>query len=93
LAAILKKVKQSNTFSFQANYFTNLIDLGKWKIRQFIKPSARINRQNPQTKSVLMEIMVYKDSMVLYLEQIKWFLLSNATYAPKKTLQDLDSIL
>lgn len=36
------------TLSFQANYFTNLIDLGKWKIRQFIKPQVIIgmNRQN-----------------------------------------------
>jgi hypothetical protein len=24
--------------SFQANYFTNLITIGKWKLRQFIKP-------------------------------------------------------
>ncbi|MBP4137170.1 hypothetical protein J3495_03630 [Flavobacterium sp. P7388] len=25
-------------FSFQANYFTNLIEMGNWKLRQFIKP-------------------------------------------------------
>lgn len=39
---------EQTTFSFQANYFTNLIDLGKWKIRQFIKPQVLIgiNRQN-----------------------------------------------
>ena len=39
---------EQTTFSFQANYFTNLIDLGNWKIRQFIKPQVLIgiNRQN-----------------------------------------------
>lgn len=39
---------EQTTFSFQANYFTNLVDLGKWKIRQFIKPQVLIgiNRQN-----------------------------------------------
>lgn len=29
-------------FSFQANYFTNLIAIGKWKVRQFIKPQVTI---------------------------------------------------
>jgi hypothetical protein len=29
---------EQTAFSFQANYFTNLIELGKWKLRQFIKP-------------------------------------------------------
>jgi hypothetical protein len=35
-------------FSFQANYFTKLMTLGNWKIRQFIKPQIIIgtNRQN-----------------------------------------------
>jgi len=43
---------KSNTnqtaFTFQANYFTNLFDIGKWKLRQFIKPQLTIgiNRQN-----------------------------------------------
>lgn len=41
------KTEQS-AISFQANYFTNLIEIGKWKIRQFIKPQMiiGINRQN-----------------------------------------------
>lgn len=44
--------EQSNTtqtaFSFQANYFTKLLDIGKWKLRQFVKPQLLIgiNRQN-----------------------------------------------
>ena len=35
-------------FSFQANYFTKLLDIGKWKLRQFVKPQLLIgiNRQN-----------------------------------------------
>ncbi len=34
---------EQTAFSFQANYFTNLMELGKkWKIRQFIKPQIII---------------------------------------------------
>jgi len=36
-----KKTEQS-AFSFQAIYFTNLVDLGNWKMRQFIKPQIII---------------------------------------------------
>ena len=43
-----KSVTEQTAFTFQANYFTNLINLGKWKVRQFIKPqlTVGINRQN-----------------------------------------------
>lgn len=43
-----KSKTEQTAFSFQANYFTNLIELGNWKIRQFIKPQAimGINRKN-----------------------------------------------
>lgn len=43
-----KSVTNQTAFTFQANYFTNLIDIGKWKVRQFIKPQLTIgiNRQN-----------------------------------------------
>ncbi len=40
---------QQTAYSFQANYFTNLISLGeKWKMRQFVKPQFLIgtNRLN-----------------------------------------------
>lgn len=38
------KTEQS-AFSFQANYFTNLVELGKkWKMRQFIKPQIIIGK-------------------------------------------------
>jgi hypothetical protein len=43
-----KSITQQTAFSFQANYFTNLMSFGKWKWRQFIKPqfitgSNRVN--------------------------------------------------
>jgi hypothetical protein len=43
-----KSVTDQTAFSFQANYFTNLITVGKWKVRQFVKPQLTIgiNRQN-----------------------------------------------
>ena len=43
-----KSVTDQTAFTFQANYFTNLITVGKWKVRQFIKPQLTIgvNRRN-----------------------------------------------
>jgi hypothetical protein len=43
-----KSATEQTAFTFQANYFTNLIEIGKWKVRQFIKPQLTIgiNRQN-----------------------------------------------
>jgi hypothetical protein len=43
-----KSSTSQTTFSFQANYFTHPIELGKWKLRQFIKPQIIIglNRLN-----------------------------------------------
>ena len=43
-----KSVTEQTAFTFQANYFTNLITFGKWKVRQFIKPQLTIgvNRRN-----------------------------------------------
>ncbi|WP_198554618.1 hypothetical protein [Flavobacterium sp. ALD4] len=39
---------EQTAFSFQANYFTKLMELGNWKLRQFVKPQIIIgtNRQN-----------------------------------------------
>jgi hypothetical protein len=39
---------EQTAFSLQANYFTNLMTIGKWKIRQFVKPQfvLGINRLN-----------------------------------------------
>ncbi|MCW2118460.1 hypothetical protein [Flavobacterium sp. 7A] len=41
-------ITEQTTFSLQVNYFTNLLEIGKWKIRQFIKPVMILgnNRQN-----------------------------------------------
>jgi hypothetical protein len=41
-------VTKQTSFSFQANYFTNLLTIGKWKVRQFIKPQILLgsNRAN-----------------------------------------------
>ncbi len=33
---------EQNAFTFQANYFTNLIETGKWKFRQFVKPQLTL---------------------------------------------------
>jgi hypothetical protein len=43
-----KSTTTQTAFTFQADYFTNLIDIGKWKLRQFVKPQIiiGINRQN-----------------------------------------------
>ena len=43
-----KSITNQTTFSFQANYFTNLFSIGRWKLRQFIKPQFifGINRLN-----------------------------------------------
>lgn len=43
-----KSTTSQTTFSFQINYFTHPIELGKWKLRQFIKPQVIIglNRLN-----------------------------------------------
>jgi hypothetical protein len=49
LGTFFNSVSTNRTaFVFQANYFTNLIECGKWKIRQFIKPQLTIgvHRQN-----------------------------------------------
>ena len=37
-----KAITKQTAFSFQANYFTNLLTLGKWKLRQFVKPQLVI---------------------------------------------------
>jgi hypothetical protein len=48
LARSLAIQNGADCLSFQANYFTKLIEVGNWKIRQFIKPQVILgsNRQN-----------------------------------------------
>ncbi len=37
-----QSITEQSAFSFQANYFTNLVEIGNWKMRQFIKPQIII---------------------------------------------------
>ncbi len=37
-----KSITEQTAFSFQADYFTDLLEIGNWKIRQFIKPQLII---------------------------------------------------
>ncbi|RVT74916.1 hypothetical protein EOD40_12140 [Flavobacterium sufflavum] len=52
--------KQSKTeqsaISFQANYFTNLIEIGNWKFRQFIKPQVIIGFNREKSLGDLLTI-------------------------------------
>lgn len=40
-----KSESQQNTFSAKANYFTNLIEIGDWKFRQFVKSQLIIGNK------------------------------------------------
>ena len=45
---------EETTFRFELNYFSNLLQLGKWKLRQFIKPTLIIgNHRAPIIKDRL----------------------------------------
>lgn len=37
-----RSITEQSAFSFQANYFTKLMSIGKWKLRQFVKPQLII---------------------------------------------------
>lgn len=43
-----QSISEQTAFTFQTNYFTNLLNIGKWKLRQFVKPQLiiGIHRQN-----------------------------------------------
>lgn len=43
------KKSQETTLRIEANYFTNLISLGNWKIRQFVKPLLIIGNHRANT--------------------------------------------
>lgn len=46
LGTFFEKSTDTNqsVFSFQANYFTDLLEFGKWKLRQFVKPQLILGR-------------------------------------------------
>jgi hypothetical protein len=83
-----KSVTDQTVFTFQANYFTNLIDIGKWKVRQFIKPQLTIgiNRQN----SIGDQLTINEDygiqgfNSALYGNQKAMLTFQTQTYSPWK---------
>lgn len=42
-------ITQQSTMSFEINYFTNLIEFGNWRVRQFIKPSLVLGTNRFET--------------------------------------------
>jgi hypothetical protein len=77
-------------FSFQANYFTNLMEIGKWKVRQFVKPEFifGINR----AKSIGDQVTINEDYGIqgfrtaLYGNSKMILTLQTQTYSPKEIL-------
>lgn len=51
-----KQKTNQSAFVFQANYFTNLISLGRWKIRQFIKPQLILGANRAPSNADLLTI-------------------------------------
>lgn len=49
-------VNQQSTFNAEMNYFSPLIELGNWKIRQFIKPQFIIGNNRLDTESDLINL-------------------------------------
>ena len=42
-------ITQQSTMSFEINYFTNLIQIGKWRLRQFVKPTVVLGTNRFET--------------------------------------------
>jgi hypothetical protein len=81
-----KLVTDQTAFTFQANYFTNLIDIGKWKVRQFIKPQLiiGINRQNSigDQLSINEEYGIQGFKSAIYGNQKAMLTFQTQTYSP-----------
>jgi hypothetical protein len=85
---------QSKTYqtsiSFQANYFTKLMEVGKWKVRQFIKPEVivGINRENSigDQLTINENYGIYGFNAPLYGKSKMVLTLQTQTYAPKEIL-------
>lgn len=81
-----KTVTSQTAFTFQANYFTNLINIGKWKVRQFIKPQIMIgiNRQNSigDTLSINEENGIQGFKTAIYGNQKAMLTFQTQTYSP-----------
>ncbi|MDR7212013.1 POTRA domain-containing protein [Flavobacterium piscis] len=78
------------SFSLQANYFTKLMEIGNWKLRQFIKPEViiGINRQNSigDQLTINENYGVYGFNAPLYGKSKMVLTLQTQTYAPKEIL-------
>ncbi len=85
-----KSITNQTAFSFQANYFTNLIDVGKWKVRQFIKPQflLGINRQNSigDQLSINNDYGIQGFNSAIYGNQKAMLTFQTQTYSPWKVL-------
>ncbi len=83
-------VTEQTAFTFQANYFTNLIDLGKWKLRQFVKPQLTIgiNRLNyvGDQLSINEEYGISGFNSAVYGDQKAMLTFQTQTYSPWKLL-------
>jgi hypothetical protein len=42
-------ITQQSTMSFEINYFTNLLQIGNWRLRQFVKPTVVLGANRFQT--------------------------------------------
>lgn len=80
------KTEQS-AISFQANYFTNLIEIGKWKFRQFIKPQIIIGINREKSLGDLLTINenngIQGFNSAIYGTQKMILTLQTQSYSPK----------
>lgn len=91
IGTFLKNSKTyQTTISFQANYFTKLLEIGNWKLRQFIKPEVVIgtNRQSSIGDQVTLNenYGIYGFKAPLYGNSKMVLTLQTQTYAPKEIL-------
>lgn len=80
------KTEQS-AISFQANYFTNLIEIGNWKFRQFIKPQMIIGINREKSLGDLLTINenngIQGFNSAVYGTQKMIMTLQTQSYSPK----------
>lgn len=78
------------SIAFEANYFTKLLEIGNWKLRQFIKPEVIIgvNRQNSigDQLTINESYGIYGLNSPLYGKSKMVLTLQTQTYAPKEIL-------
>lgn len=79
--------KEQSAISFQANYFTNIIEIGNWKFRQFIKPQIIIGINREKSLGDLLTINenngIQGFNSPVYGTQKLIFTLQTQSYSPK----------